>query len=301
MAFKQALACVLFAFTIPALAQQRGVTATAISVGTGGLITGDVCFTPVNPQTLQPMGFHYGGIGLGAGSGGLVTADPICGTLINGALTGGFALPLPSASSPTPEYKITVTNNGTHRTTLYGYTYLSNLDQAVVGSAWSLDNYIPAGPSAISTLAGTSTTMTEYTISVVNTVGVVNGSNTSFALPSGNASGALFLNGLLQSPGVDYNLNGTTFTEIRAPLAGDTVRAFASTGNNISVAMLTGTPNGTLTAFAVPASSSGSTPSIYENGLELAVGVDYTLSGSTANFTRAPLTGDLLYAILIGS
>lgn len=52
--------------------------------------------------------------------------------------------------------------------------------------------------------------------------GSVNGSNTDFTLshtPTANTL-HLYLNGVFQTPGVDYNLSGTTITFITAPDAG---------------------------------------------------------------------------------
>lgn len=57
--------------------------------------------------------------------------------------------------------------------------------------------------------------------------GLIDGSNKIFVLahtPSGQVM--IFLNGMFQSPGIDYNLSATTVTFVSAPSAGDVVRAF---------------------------------------------------------------------------
>lgn len=58
-------------------------------------------------------------------------------------------------------------------------------------------------------------------------IGVVDGVNTTFALtyyPLGPAAVNLFVNGLYQSPGDDYTLNGKVLTLNNAPQSGDRVR-----------------------------------------------------------------------------
>lgn len=58
--------------------------------------------------------------------------------------------------------------------------------------------------------------------------GLVNGTNTSFALANTPASGteSVFLNGILQEPGSgnDYTISGSTITYLTAPVVGDRVR-----------------------------------------------------------------------------
>lgn len=56
--------------------------------------------------------------------------------------------------------------------------------------------------------------------------GAINGSNTSYTTANAFAAGrlAVFLNGLRQRPGQDYNATSTTtFSFLNAPLAGDSV------------------------------------------------------------------------------
>lgn len=58
-------------------------------------------------------------------------------------------------------------------------------------------------------------------------IGVVDGNNTTFTLsynPLGNAAVNLFVNGLYQSQGDDYTLNGKIITFVNPPQPGDHVR-----------------------------------------------------------------------------
>ena len=58
--------------------------------------------------------------------------------------------------------------------------------------------------------------------------GVINGSNTEFELSFTPINDWLqvFLNGVLQEQGIDYNISGTTITFVVAPLTGFTLKAY---------------------------------------------------------------------------
>jgi hypothetical protein len=141
--------------------------------------------------------------------------------------------------------------------------------------------------------------------------GTVDGVNTSFLLaqaPSPAGSLALFRNGLLQKPSVDFDLAGSnvSFVSGATPETGDLVRAsYRVPGSSTTVpdfidseAPLGGTDgsNGVFTLAQTP--SPGGSLVLFRNGLLQHVGVDHTLSGRTITFLPGaiPQSGDALLA-----
>lgn len=138
--------------------------------------------------------------------------------------------------------------------------------------------------------------------------GTVNGSNNSFTLanvPSPSTSLTLFRNGLLLAPGINYTLsaNSITFQAGSLPQTGD--RLLATYRLSVSIpgvgfvdpATPAGTINGVNATFTLSQSPSPTTSlAVYRNGLRLAAGVDYTLSGSVITFLAGaiPQTNDTL-------
>jgi hypothetical protein len=145
--------------------------------------------------------------------------------------------------------------------------------------------------------------------------GTIDGSNAGFTLsqtPVPASSLELYRNGLVQTLGIDYNLNGKAITFLAAdiPRAGDLLQAYyrtsattASTGTAspsfVDAEIPTGVIGGgnvgfTLVAVPSPASSL----KLYKNGMLLQQHNDYTLSGASVAFVSAagPQTGDLITA-----
>ncbi len=107
--------------------------------------------------------------------------------------------------------------------------------------------------------------------------GLLNGSNTTFTLgaaPNPAAGLSLYLNGILQSAGVDFSISGATLTFINGviPQAGDTLRAYYRTG-----------PIGNSTHSLLSATHTDTTAAAPMRG-DLITG-----QGSTATWARLPL------------
>jgi len=217
----------------------------------------------------------------------------------------------------------TVTSQGTSLTNLG--TSLSGLTTTVASNTSSLT-------SVNSTVGGLSTNVMSLTNlvnglnAIVNTLsaagstavfvdsetpaGSINGTNLAFSLanpPAPSSSLSLYRNGLTLRQGIDYTLAGSaiTFTSASLPQTGDLVMAYyrmAGTGaatNFTDGETPAGTVNGTNVSFTL--ASAPNPPAslrLVRNGLLVAPGVEYTLSGSAITFTtaRTPQTGDSLAA-----
>jgi hypothetical protein len=141
-------------------------------------------------------------------------------------------------------------------------------------------------------------------------VGTLNGSNTAFTLAQAPSSGslAIYRNGLLQSIGVDYTLNGAsvTFLPTSVPRATDVLTAFYRVpGPPTTVVFVdsetpSGTMDGSNLSFTLNATPSPATSiKLYKNGVFLTKGSDYSLNGNTitfANTTVTPQNGDVVTA-----
>lgn len=141
--------------------------------------------------------------------------------------------------------------------------------------------------------------------------GSIDGTNATFTLaqtPLPASSLQLYLNGLEQTPGVDFTLANSTiaFATNAIPHTGDTMSAYyrvAGTGPATQFAdeeTPGGTINGTNVAFTLVATPSPATSlRLYKNGMLQQQGSDYILSGATITFSStsvAPQTGDTLTA-----
>jgi hypothetical protein len=327
----------------------RAVTASAVADSSGALITGSVCFTPVNANTGTPMGFRPGG------TAGLVTSDPICRTLNNGILTANLSLPVPALASPPPKYQITITNNATHRSTVFGYTFLSDADQANPGVGWSLDQYIPSTQYQLplivpSSITGTLTVTGAITAPFFHGVsdsalmfsamptgcaaglgaqGVDQAGNaygctafgsggggssnspfpgfstqvlafsngTNYTIAGAFASAQIQLNGLTQTPTIDYSITGPNITEAYQLLSTDLLTATVSTVATgvgaVTPLIPAGAINGTNATFTLQAP--GNTIIVYLNGAaQIPAASYYTFSGSAFTMLNTPSVGDIL-------
>jgi len=138
--------------------------------------------------------------------------------------------------------------------------------------------------------------------------GTINGTNGAFTLanvPNPTSSLSLFRNGLLLDQGVDYTIvnNAVTFQSGFLPQTNDVLLATYRLSVSIpGVGFVdketpTGTLNGVNGTFTLSMTPSPATSlAVYRNGLRLASGVDYTLSGATITFTTGlvPQTSDTL-------
>ncbi len=138
--------------------------------------------------------------------------------------------------------------------------------------------------------------------------GTVNGANASFTLanvPNPPSSLALFRNGLLESQGVDYTLSANSITFLTASIPQVNDILLASYRLSVSIPGVgfvdqqtpSGAINGVNTTFTLSQTPSPSTSLYaYRNGLLLAPGVDYTLSGNVITFMsgQTPQTNDVL-------
>jgi hypothetical protein len=136
----------------------------------------------------------------------------------------------------------------------------------------------------------------------VTVTGVQNGVNKTYSLPSGSPV-IIVLNGLMQKPGVDYSISGSTLTFINAPASDDVILAVASTLwvtsstsiPNVSRLNAVGTKNGINQTFII--TPGVNTTMVIWKGLVLQQGVDYSISGITLTLTTPPQSGDSLEII----
>jgi hypothetical protein len=140
--------------------------------------------------------------------------------------------------------------------------------------------------------------------------GSINGFNTVFTLsqtPSPSTSLSLYRNGMMQRQGVDYSVaaNTVTFVPGATPQTGDILTAFYRAPGSGSVAQFAdaetplGTIDGINTIFSLTSTPNpAASLQLFKNGALQRLGIDYTLSANTFNFTSAmtPRTGDSLLA-----
>lgn len=132
--------------------------------------------------------------------------------------------------------------------------------------------------------------------------GTIDGSNRVFTLSNAPVLLLLDLNGLLMEPGLDYTLSGSTITFTGSlPQGGSTpdklfATYFYGTSSTLTpfTQVPTGTLNGSNTAFTL--SHSPVILFLSRNGVQLAAGTDYTLSGTSLTMTVAPQSGDTFNA-----
>jgi outer membrane murein-binding lipoprotein Lpp len=212
---------------------------------------------------------------------------------------------------------LTTTVNGLSTSVAANYTSISTLTtnlatvtSTVTGlstSLTSLNNTVTGLQSTVNSLSAAANTA--VFVDSETPGGSVNGTNTAFTLansPSPVSSFALFRNGLLQSPGVDYTLSGMAITFLTAstPQTGDILQASyrlpgtAAATNFVDAATPSGTINGTNLTFTLAYTPNPlASVKLYKNGLLLAQPGDYSVSGTTITFASAattPQTGDTL-------
>jgi uncharacterized protein YoxC len=212
---------------------------------------------------------------------------------------------------------LTTTVNGLSTSVASNYTAISTLTTNLATVSSTVSGLSTSLTSLTNTVTGLQSTVNSLSASANTAVfvdsetpgGSVNGTNTAFTLansPSPATSFALFRNGLLQSPGVDYTLSGMaiTFLSASTPQAGDIIQASyrlpgtAAATNFVDAATPTGTINGTNLTFTLAYTPNPlASVKLYKNGLLLAQPGDYSISGSTITFASTattPQTGDTL-------
>ncbi|HZQ50873.1 MAG TPA: hypothetical protein VFB14_01690 [Bryobacteraceae bacterium] len=235
----------------------------------------------------------------------------------------GLSSTVSSTSSSLATLQSTV--NSLNSTVSQNSSTLTGLQSSVTG----LGSNITGNSNSIATLQSTVAALNSALTSLQNTVsslsagstaafsdaespaGSVNGTNGTFTLakaPAAPTSVALYKNGILQSYGVDFTVSGqtVTFAAQSLPQTGDVVQAFyRTTGTGPAAAFVdsevpTGSINGTNLTFTLAnAPNPSASLKLYKNGVLLAQGVDYSLSGATITFlsTKAtPQSGDSLLA-----
>jgi hypothetical protein len=188
---------------------------------------------------------------------------------------------------------------------------LTSVNSTVGGlstNVMSLTNLVNGLNAIVNTLSAAGSTA--VFVDSETPAGSINGTNLAFSLanpPAPSSSLSLYRNGLTLRQGIDYTLAGSaiTFTSASLPQTGDLVMAYyrmAGTGaatNFTDGETPAGTVNGTNVSFTL--ASAPNPPAslrLVRNGLLVAPGVEYTLSGSAITFTtaRTPQTGDSLAA-----
>jgi hypothetical protein len=138
--------------------------------------------------------------------------------------------------------------------------------------------------------------------------GTINGTNASFSLsnaPTPASSLALFRNGMLLQPGVDFTLTGSSiqFMAGKLPSLGDILQGsyrVAATLPGVGFVdseVPSGAVDGTNLVFSITKTASPlASVALYRNGLRLRASVDYSISGTTITFLTglAPQPSDLL-------
>jgi uncharacterized coiled-coil protein SlyX len=190
-------------------------------------------------------------------------------------------------------------------------TSLTNVNSTVGGlstNVTNLTNLVNGLNSTVSSLSNVSSSAVFVDSEVPS--GAIDGTNLIFSLanpPAPTASLTIFRNGLALSAGVDYTLSGSavTFLSASKPQAGDMLLAYYRMAGSGSTTNFTdgetpgGTINGTNVTFTLASAPNPSTSlRLFRNGLLVAPGVEYTMSGSSLTFTsaRTPQTGDSLAA-----
>ncbi len=169
---------------------------------------------------------------------------------------------------------------------------LSSINAAVASLALQI--------SSLSSVGFTANTNAAF-IDGESPAGTLDGNNTAFSTSQAPIAGSLNLyrNGLLQSVGVDYSLNGTgiTFLPGSIPHPTDVLTAYYRVPGTAPLASFTdseipsGTIDGNNVNFTLVNSPSPSLSlKLYKNGVLMNQGGDYALSGSSITFTNTAVT-----------
>jgi uncharacterized protein YoxC len=240
-----------------------------------------------------------------------------------GATITGLNTTVTGLSTSVSGLNTTVSGNSAAITTLT--SNLAALTTTVAGDTGSL-NTVSGTVTGLTTNVTNLTNLVNGLNATVNTLsaagttavfvddevpaGAINGANLAFSLantPAPVLSLTLFRNGLELAQGSDYSLNGSaiTFATAGVPQTGDTLIAYYRMAGTGSATNFTdnetpgGSINGTNLTFTLASSPNpAGSLRLYRNGLLVAPGGDYTLSGSSIAFTSAttPRTGDSLAA-----
>ena len=137
-------------------------------------------------------------------------------------------------------------------------------------------------------------------------VGVIDGTNKIFTLPSVPVPGTeeVFMGSGRLFPVSDYTLSGATVTFIQGvqPAPGDSIHASyflaVVTGNRVNNEIPTGTIDGSNLIFSIASLTIAATEEIYVGAGRVFPPTDYTLSGTTITFVSGsqPLIGDSIHA-----
>lgn len=239
--------------------------------------------------------------------GDAVTATRV-GTRVVVTITGGSGVTIPVFVRETPigvfddlntTFTLTTTPIlGSVRLFLNGLLLAPGVDYTISGTT------ITFTAAADSTLSGLPFTAFYRTTDVGGTFvdgetpsGAFDDLNTTFTLASSVTSNSLelYLNGQFLSEGDDYTVSGTTITFLAAAdssFAGLPFLAFyrvSNTGANYAGNETpTGTIDGVNAAFTLLHAPVSQSMRLYQNGLFLSEGTDFTITGSTITFTTAP-------------
>ncbi len=242
--------------------------------------TAPLTLSTIRTSTTQTGGGSSGGTGGGGTTGG--------GT--GGGLPGGQYATLPISIGQV--------------TSLSGD--LASINSAVA----TLTTQLTSLSTSVATLSSATGTNALF-IDRESPAGSVDGTNSTFNLskiPTPVSSLTVYRNGLVQSPGVDFAVNGSTITFLpgSVPKATDNLAAFYRIPGAGPIATFTDSENpggvidGTNLVFTLAAVPSPA-PSLklYKNGVLLAQNLDYTLNAGVITFISASLTpqpGDSLQA-----
>jgi hypothetical protein len=169
---------------------------------------------------------------------------------------------------------------------------------------------LAAQVSGLSSSIGPTITTNAAFIDAESPAGTLDGTNNAFTLAQSPVSGSfsIFRNGLLQSLGIDYAINGQTITFLpkSVPRTTDILTAYyrVSGAGPSATFVDSEVPNGTIDgnnlAFTVAvAPFPAASLKLYKNGILLNQGGDYMLSGSNISFVNVGVTpqlGDALIA-----
>jgi hypothetical protein len=273
------------------------VIGSKISDASGTLLQNGLIQFVGTDNTDTPISFRIGG-------GGIATTKPASASVINGVIASGFQVPdltnvVPSATY----YRITIIDiSVSPPKTVSTFPYVRVLGP----SAFDYDELAPYQLGAVMpSLSGPQGPPGTPGIGGFNQTSILNspdGTTTVFALgmlPSQPSAVMVFLDGVFQSQPSDYSLSGTTLTYTTPPASGAKHVAMVPVAGGAPIgAVPTGTVNGTNTIFSLPSvpTTPGATM-LFFGGIYQTQGIDYTLSGSTITFARAPRAGFGLYAV----
>lgn len=105
----------------------------------------------------------------------------------------------------------------------------------------------------------------------------------------------VYLNGVRQQPGADYQLTANGFQFVRETFPGDDIQFFydvAQASEAVSGETPVGTIDGSNTDFALDNIPEQSNINVFLNGVLQKIGLDFTLNGDTVVFTNPPIDGD---------